>query len=63
MLLNFTESLTGNPIAINPAFVVAVFTSTDPDHLGKTIIGVQQGTIMVGEGYNEVVGAIQGALK
>ena len=63
MLVTFTEALSGNPIAINPTSVVAIFTATDGDQKGKTIIGVSNGSVFVNEEYNDVVGRLQGELK
>jgi hypothetical protein len=69
MLLNFVNDQTGLPVSINPAHIICVFVAKVPlseeseETVEKTVIGVQGGTIVVTEGYNEVVGRIQGELK
>lgn len=60
-MLTFTESISGSSIAINPKQVVAVFTATEGDQKGKTIIGVTNGNIAVAEDYLETVGRLTAA--
>ena len=62
MLVYFTESLSGNSIAINPQYVVAVFTAKDGDNEGKTVIGVTNGSVFVNENFTDVVGTLNGHL-
>lgn len=62
MLLQFTDAVTGNSIAVNPTSVVAVFTVAEGEHEGKTVIGVSNGNLLVSEKYIDVVGQLQGQL-
>jgi hypothetical protein len=63
MLVMFTEAITGEPIAINPKSVVAVFTAAEGDNKGKTVIGVTNGSVFVSEDFVSAVGTIQGHLN
>jgi hypothetical protein len=63
MLLTFTDALTKDSIAVNPAFVTAVFLVPEGDNKGKTVIGVTNGSIMIEESYIETVGRLNGELK
>lgn len=63
MLLHFTDAVSGNHIAVNPTAVVAVFTATEGEMKGKTVIGVTNGSIVVSESEVEVLGLINGELK
>lgn len=71
MLLTFTDSISNNSVAINPEYVVAVFTVPSiPDQAGninpeagKTVIGLLNGNVTVVESYLDVVGRVQGELS
>jgi|APCry1669193128_1035447.scaffolds.fasta_scaffold91541_3 hypothetical protein len=63
MLINFIESKSNEAFAINPEHVVAVFTATEGDMVGKTFILFAGGNVAVNESYNDVVGALNGELK
>ena len=63
MLLNFTDKQTGNSVAINPKFVVVVFTAKDEEGNESTIINTITGNIPVQQSQIDVVGLIQGELK
>lgn len=63
MLLTFTEVVSSSPVAVNPEYVVAVFTAKEGDYVGKTVIGVINGSVVVAEDYLEVVGNITAHLK
>ena len=45
-------------IAINPQHVVAVFTATEGEQKGKTVISIVNGNIAVDEDYLETVGRL-----
>jgi hypothetical protein len=61
MLLIFTDTNTGNAIAVNPAHVVVVFTAKNEEGVESTVINTLTGNVLVKESYVEVVGQIQGA--
>jgi hypothetical protein len=63
MLLTFNDVVSQNPVSINPSYVVAVFTATDGEYQGKTIIGLTNGNLLVTQDYLDVVGQLQGELK
>ena len=63
MLLTFTEVVSSSPVAVNPEYVVAVFTAKEGDYVGKTVICVINGSVVVAEDYLEVVGTITANLK
>ena len=62
MLLWFTEARTQNKMAINPEYVVAVFTSNEGDFSGKTVISVTNGQVAIEEEILETIGRINGAM-
>jgi hypothetical protein len=51
-----TEASSGNKIAINPTYIVAVFTITDGEQQGKTAINLTNGNVVVNESDYDVVG-------
>lgn len=60
-MLWLTDALTKNKIAINPKYVVAVFVTTEDTTqapIGKTVISLTNGTIIVDENDLDVVGRI-----
>lgn len=57
-MLYFTESISQSSIAINPKHVVAVFTATEGEQKGKTVISIVNGNIAVEDEYLEVVGRL-----
>jgi len=61
MLLLFTDTVTGNAIAVNPAHVVVVFTTKNEEGVESTVINTLTGNVLIKESYVEVVGQIQGA--
>jgi hypothetical protein len=63
MLIYFTDAQTNNQIAINPTYVVAVFTVKDEDGTEKTVINTTTGNIAVTASQIEVVGTVQGQLN
>jgi hypothetical protein len=52
-----TEIITGNKFALNPKYVVAVFTVFEGEHAGKTSINLAHGSgsIIVDESDLEIV--------
>jgi hypothetical protein len=62
MLIYFTDAVTQEQIAINPTYVTAVFVSQDVGHKGKTVISLTNGTLIVEQSQNDVVGALQAQL-
>jgi hypothetical protein len=69
MLLTFTEAETKNSISINPKNVVSVFAlvkAATPEmepYIGKTVIILSNGNVIVEEGYLDVAGMISGELN
>jgi len=63
MLIYFTDTSTKNLIAINPTYVVAVFTVNEGEHEDKTVISLTNGSLIVEESQIDVVGRLQGQLK
>lgn len=59
MLIHFTDVTTKNSIAVNPKYVVVVFTTKD-DKGEVTIINTSTGNLAVEESYIDVVGRLQG---
>jgi len=54
-----TDIVTGNKVALNPEYVVAVFIAPDGENQGKTAINLINGQIIVKETDIEVVGMIE----
>jgi len=63
MLVHFTDFTTNNSIAVNPKYVVVVFTVTEEDGIERTIINTVTGNVVVKESQINVVGVIQGQLN
>ena len=69
MLIIFTEAETKNSIAVNPKNVASVFSlmkANTPEmepFLGKTVIILINGNVIVEESYLDVVGRINGELN
>lgn len=59
-MLWLTDGSNGNKVSINPEYVVAVFTLTEGDSVGKTGISLINGTLVVKESDIEVVGLLNG---
>jgi hypothetical protein len=53
-----TESASGNKIAVNPTYIVAVFTISEGDQKGKTAINLTNGNVVVDESDYDVIGMI-----
>jgi hypothetical protein len=53
-----TESTSGNKIAINSTYIVAVFTISDGEQKGKTAINLTNGNVVVDETDYDVVGMV-----
>ena len=51
-----TEASSGNKIAINPTYIVAVFTISEGEQQGKTAINLTNGNVVVNESDYDVVG-------
>jgi len=62
-MLLFTDAQTGNSIAVNPNFVVVVFSTKNDEGVEKTVINTTTGNVLVNESQVEVIGQIQGELK
>jgi hypothetical protein len=61
-MIYFTEVKSGERIAINPKYVVAVFKVAEEGELmGKTIISLVSGQTAIEESVLDVVGQLQGA--
>lgn len=59
MMLLFTDAQSNTTIAVNPDHIVAVFTAADGEHVGKTVVSVINGNLLVNESQVEVVGQLQ----
>ena len=55
-----TDSKTEQKIAINPEYIIAVFTATEGEMEGKTFVSLINGNVVVEETDLEVVNAIGG---
>ena len=55
-LIWLTDAKTSSKVAINPEHVVAVFTASEGDFEGQTVVGLLNGNIVVSETDLEVVG-------
>ncbi len=53
-----TESVSGNKIALNTTYIVAVFTISDGEQKGKTAINLTNGNVVVDESDYDVVGMV-----
>jgi hypothetical protein len=62
MLVYFTDAVTQDQIAINPTYVVAVFTAKEGEMKDKTVIGLTNGNVVVEQSQVDVVGILQGQL-
>ena len=56
----FTDTGTGNKVAINPDYVIAVFIAPDGQFQGKTAINLINGQLIVEESDIDVVGVLTG---
>ena len=57
-MLHFTDAQTQQSIAVNPSFVVVVFTTKDEDGSEKVVINTTTGNVVVTESYLDVVGRL-----
>lgn len=55
-----TDVANNNKIAVNTDHVVAIFPAFEGDHIGKTVIGLINGSIIVDESDVELVGILNG---
>ena len=62
-LIYFTDAQTGNQIAVNPKYVVVVFTTKDDEGVEKTVINTTTGNIVVTDSQITVVGQLQAQLQ
>ncbi len=53
-----TESVSGNKIALNTTYIVAVFTISEGEQKGKTAINLTNGNVVVDESDYDVVGMV-----
>ena len=56
----FTDATTGGKVAVNSEYVVAVFTATDGEVAGKTVVGLVNGNVVVDENEIDVVSRFNG---
>lgn len=59
MLVLFTDAQTDLAVAVNPHFVVVVFTAKDEEG-EKTVINTTTGNLVVKENQVHVIGVLQG---
>ena len=57
-----TDSKTEQKIAINPEYIIAVFTATEGEMEGKTFVSLINGNVVVEETDLEVVSQISGGI-
>lgn len=57
-MLWFTDAVTEKQIAVNPKYIVAVFTAQEGDAAGNTVISLINGTVIVKDSELDVVGRI-----
>jgi protein involved in ribonucleotide reduction len=57
-MLHFTDAQTQQSIAVNPKFVVVVFTTSDGEDSAKVVINTTTGNVVVTESYLDVVGRL-----
>lgn len=62
MLIYFTDAVTQQQVAVNTKYVIAVFTASEGELAGKTVIGIVGGNIVVTESQIDVVGTLQAQL-
>ena len=53
-----TESISGNKIALNTTYIVAVFTISEGEQKGKTAINLTNGNVVVDETDYDVVAMV-----
>lgn len=53
-MIKLTEVQTKNEISINIDYLVAIFTVTDGEHIGKTGVSLTNGSIIVDESHSVV---------
>ena len=58
MMLYFTDAQSQQSIAVNPEFVVVVFTAKNEEGVEGVIINTTTGNIVVTEPYLDVVGRL-----
>ena len=56
-----TDAKNEQKVAVNPEYVIAVFTGTEGEVEGKTVVSLINGTLFVNETDLEVVSALSGA--
>jgi len=62
-LIYFTDAQTGNQVAVNPTYVVVVFTTKDEANNVATVINTMTGNIVVTDSQIDVVGQLQAQLQ
>lgn len=63
MLVYFTDVVSKKPVAVNPKYVVAVFSIVEGELKDKTAISLVNGSVAVDESQTEVVGVLQGQIE
>jgi len=58
MMLYFTDAQTQQSVAVNPEYVVVVFTAKNEDGTEKVVINTTTGNLVVTESYLDVVGRL-----
>ena len=58
MLLHFTDANTQKTVAVNPKYVVVVFTNTTEDGTEQTVINTTTGNLVVPDAYLDVIGRL-----
>jgi uncharacterized protein YlzI (FlbEa/FlbD family) len=59
MLLYFKDFVHGSMVALNGKYVVAVFTVSEGEYVGKTGITLINGNLIVEDSHDEVVAKLQ----
>lgn len=56
----FTDATSGDKLAINAEYVIAVFVAKEGEVAGKTVISMINGTVVVNEDHLSVVTTVNG---
>jgi hypothetical protein len=60
-MLYFTDAQTQQSVAVNPEYVVVVFTAKNEDGTEKVVVNTTTGNLVVTESYLDVVGRLNAA--
>lgn len=58
MMLIFTDAQNNQSIAVNPEYIVIVFTAKNEEGVESVVVNTTTGNIVVAESYLDVVGRL-----